>query len=313
MPLDRRLSLNVASGTAPLQPGDSKRSLAVGSRLRSYLVHVPPGYDGHEPIPVVLAFHGGGSNALMMSRFSGLDEKADAARFLVVYPEGSGPNENTQSWNGGNCCGYAMMEQVEDVEFVRVLLTDLASIAVIDQRRIYVTGMSNGAVLSYRLASELSDRIAAIAPVAGPMGTDSCHPNRPVPVLHMHGTIDHFAPYEGGYGSRSQSRVDFYSVEHSLNCWIRANGCPSEPQVTELLTLIDDGTRVFRKVWGPGRDGAEVVLYLIEGGGHTWPGREPRLAILGKATANLDANDVIWEFFQKHPLPATDAWTSWPT
>lgn len=296
-----------------MQPGDWTRALTVGSRTRSYLVHVPPGYDGHEPFPVVLAFHGGGSNGLMMSRFCGLNDKADAAGFVVVYPEGTGPNENAQSWNGGNCCGYAMIEQVEEVDFVRTLLADLAGIAAVDQRRIYATGMSNGAVLSYRLASELSDRIAAIAPVAGPMGTDSCRPMRPVPVLHMHGTVDLFAPYAGGIGPRSQSRVDFYSVDHSLQCWIRANGCAPEPQVTELPQRVADGTHVLRKVWGPGRGGAEVVLYLIEGGGHTWPGRVPRLAILGKSTANLDANDVIWEFFQKHPLPATDAWTSWPT
>ena len=144
-----------------LEPGDHTRSVEVGSLTRSYIVHVPPSYDGSKPFPMVLGFHGGGSNAEVFIRFSGLNGKADEAGFIAVYPSGTGRLPRMLTWNGGNCCGYAMREKVDDVAFVRVLLDDLAKVAKIDEKRVYATGMSNGAIISYFLASNLSDRIAA--------------------------------------------------------------------------------------------------------------------------------------------------------
>jgi polyhydroxybutyrate depolymerase len=284
----------------PLTPGDHTRSLVVTDRQRNYLVHVPRSYDGAKPVPVVLALHGGGSNARQMQHFCGLNEKADAAGFLVVYPSGTGRTEQLLTWNGGNCCGYAKHEKVDDVDFVRKLLDDLEKAANVDADRIYATGMSNGAIMAYRLAAELSDRIAAIAPVAGPMGTNGCHPQRPVPVLHIHGTDDKFAPFQGGRGERSLSQTEFYSVEHSIGCWVKANGCQAEPVVIEEKARIEDGTKVTRKTYGGGKDGSEVVLIEISGAGHTWPGRQPSLLYLGKSTTNVSANDEMWEFFKKH-------------
>lgn len=156
--------------------------------------------------------------------------------------------------------------------------------------------------MAYRLAAELSERIAAIAPVSGPMGTESCHPSRPVSVLHFHGTADPFAPFDGARGARSLPSINFYSVEHSLRAWIAADGCPVDPAVTRLPVRVDDGTLVTRKTYGPCREGSEVVLMMIDNGGHTWPGRQPRVGFLGRSTANIDANDVMWDFFLKHPL-----------
>jgi polyhydroxybutyrate depolymerase len=285
-----------------LGPGDHIRTLPVRDRTRTYLVHVPPSYDGNQPYPVVLAYHGGGSNAEHMVRFCGLNVTADQAGFIAVYPNGTGALASALTWNGGNCCGYAMHNQVDDVAFTRTVLDDLATVIQVDTKRVYATGMSNGAVLVYRLASELSDRIAAIAPVAGPMGTDTCHPQRPVSVLHFHGTEDEFAPFRGGTGPRSRSGTDFYSVEHSIRCWVQANGCREEPVTEELPDTANDGTTVTHQTYGGGRDGAEVVLVVIEGGGHTWPGRAPPLPVLGKATRNISANDLLWAFFEKHPM-----------
>lgn len=295
------LLVMLASAFGQLGPGDHTRSVGCDGRTRSYIVHLPPAYDGSEPLPVVLAFHGGGSNAEQMARFSGLNHKADQAGFIAVYPNGTGRFERMLTWNAGNCCGYAMRNNVDDVGFVRALLDDLAGAAKIDDHRVYATGMSNGAIISYRLASELSDRIAAIAPVAGPMGTETCIPTRPVPVMHFHGTDDEFAAFHGGPGPKSISRTDFYSVEHSIQAWVKANGCPAEPTITEEPDKADDGTTVTRKTYGPGRAGSEVILFVIEGGGHTWPGREPRIQRLGKSTRDISANDLMWEFFQKHP------------
>jgi len=290
------------AGTQPLQPGDTTRSLQVDRRTRTYLVHVPKSYDGTKPYPVVLAFHGGGSNAEQMVRFCGLSEKADRAGFLVVYPNGTGLLTTMLTWNGGNCCGFAMQHQVDDVAFIRALLDDLESAIKVDRRRIYATGMSNGAILTYRLASELSDRIAAVAPVAGPMGTETCAPQRSVPVIHFHGTNDEFAPFQGGHGPKSMSGTNFYSVDHSIRAWIKANRCPDQPLVVREPDQAKDGTAVVRKTYGPGTDGSEVVLEVIEGGGHTWPGRQPPLKFLGKSTKNVSANDLMWEFFQRHPM-----------
>ncbi|GAG34507.1 unnamed protein product, partial [marine sediment metagenome] len=165
----------------------------------------------------------------------------------------------------------------------------------------FATGMSNGAIMAYRLASELSDRIAAIAPVGGPMGTETCNPKRPVSVMHFHGTDDESAPFDGGKG-RGPSGTDFYSVDHSIQAWIKANGCKREPVVTKLPDKAIDGTAITRKTYGSGKDEAEVVLIEVEGGGHTWPGQQPRVRFLGKSTKNISANDLMWEFFQKHPM-----------
>jgi polyhydroxybutyrate depolymerase len=267
-------------------------------------MHVPKGYDGSKPTPIVLVFHGGGSNAEQMVKFCGLNETADKYGFITVYPSGTGRLARALTWNGGNCCGYAMQQKVDDVAFTRSLLDELANLVKMDPKRVYATGMSNGAIISYRLASELSDRIAAIAPVGGPMGTETCSPKRPVPVLHFHGTDDEFAPFKGGKGTKSLSGTNFYSVEHSIRAWVQANGCkaPDSPAVVEVPDREKDGTRITKKTYSPGKDGSEVVLVVIEGAGHTWPGRTPTLSFLGRSTRNISANEMMWEFFQKHPM-----------
>lgn len=302
------LCVLLAADSTPLTAGDHKRELEFGGLSRNYLVHVPLASQrpkaGGVPAkwPVVLVFHGGGSNAEVMVTFSGMNETADKHGFVAVYPNGTGRLERALTFNGGNCCGYAERRNVDDVGFTRALLDDLAKALPVDEKRVFATGMSNGAIISYRLASELSDRIAAIAPVGGPMGTETCLPKRPVPVMHFHGTDDAYAPFKGGKGDKSLTQTNFYSVEHSLNAWIKANGCDLQPVVTELPDKTDDGTHVTRKVWPNGRDGSEVILLEIHGGGHTWPGRESRARFLGTVTKDISANELMWEFFQRHPM-----------
>jgi polyhydroxybutyrate depolymerase len=237
-----------------------------------------------------------------MVGFSGLDDKADQAGFVVVYPAGSGRFPRVLTFNAGNCCGQAASDNVDDVAYTRLVLDDLERVVNVDRRRVFATGMSNGAMMSYRLASELSDRIAAIAPVGGPMGTKECHPGRPVPVMHFHGDADEFAPFAGGRG-RGPSGTDFLSVQHSIDAWVEADGCEKTPTTTRLPDRHDDGTTVKVVRHGAGRDGAEVVLVVVEGGGHTWPGREPRMRSLGASTREVSANDMMWDFFQRHPMP----------
>ena len=291
-----------AASEAPLGPGDHTRTVHVGELDRSYRVHVPPREEREKPVPVVLAFHGGGANAANMAAFSGLDDKADEAGFIVVYPEGTGRLPRMLTFNAGACCGHAAATNVDDVAFTRALLDDLATVTDIDERRVYATGMSNGAMMAHRLGVELSDRIAAIAPVGGPMGLDECRPGRPVPVIHFHGDADEFAPFAGGRG-RGISGTDFQSVKRSVSGWVEADGCRVDPEINTLADSEDDGTSVRLERHGDGQDGAEVVLVVIEGGGHTWPGREPRLRALGRSTREISANDLMWEFFERHPMP----------
>ncbi|MFO0429185.1 MAG: alpha/beta hydrolase family esterase [Planctomyces sp.] len=295
------LSVLFSAGISFLGPGDYSRTIQMDGYERSYLVHIPPNYDPKKPTPVILAFHGGGANANHMVAYCGLNRKSDDAGFIVVYPNGTGRLEKLLTFNAGNCCGYAMTNEIDDVEFTRRILDDLATSANINAKMVFATGMSNGAIMSYRLASELSDRIAAIAPVGGPMGTERCKPSRPVSVIHFHGTDDEHAPINGGKG-KGVSGTEFYSVEHSIQAWVEANGCNKKPVVTMFPDTAKDGTLVSRKTYGSGKGGAEVVLVEIVGGGHTWPGQQPRLKALGKSTRNISANDMMWDFFEKHPM-----------
>lgn len=285
--------------------GFERHEVQIGDLARSYLLFRPGSADGaadkaRAPLPLVLAFHGSGVDGRQMANFCGLHELAATERFVVVYPNGTGHTSHTLSWNAGNCCGLAMLRGTDDVGFVRRIIDDVSQQMPIDAARIYAAGFSNGAMMAYRVALELSDIVAAIAPVSGPMGFEEAHPARPVPVLHFHGTVDEFAPYEGGVGKRSVSRCNFRSAEQSVAAWVTANGCAATPTVVKLPTAVDDGTEIVRRHYAEGREGSEVIFYTIEGGGHTWPGRSTPFSILGRSTKNLNANELIWQFFQRH-------------
>lgn len=282
-----------------LAPGDHYRSLMMGQQKRLYLVHVPKNYDPKQPAQVVLALHGAMMNGPMMAWFSGLNEKSDEAGFVVVYPSGTGTSPFLV-WNAGGFRGKLAKGRADDVAFMDKLLDDLGTVVKVDGKRVYACGMSNGAMMCYRLATELSNRIAAIAPVAGTIAIEESKPNRPVPVMHFHGTKDTFVPFEMPKG-KTPSFMRLRSVQDSIRTWVKLNGCDENPK-TEVLSKEGDELKVTRTTYGGGRDGAEVVLITIDGGGHTWPGMAPPASFLGKSALNISANNLIWEFFQKHKL-----------
>ncbi|NUQ63801.1 MAG: prolyl oligopeptidase family serine peptidase [Pirellulales bacterium] len=254
-----------------------------------------------KPMPVVLALHGAGTNGPIMAVSSGLSSKADQAGFLAVYPNGTGKGNVFLVWNSGGFHGPNADKLPDDVKVVNRLLDDVATVVRVDAKRIYATGMSNGGMMCYRLAAELSERIAAIAPVAGTMAAGLTPPKRPVPVLHFHGTADKLVPFEGP-DKRTARFLNFKSVEETIRTWAGIDGCPRNPRKTDLPDTSEDGTRVRRETYGPGKHGTEVELYVIESGGHTWPGRRWPVLFLGKTTNDISANDLIWQFFQKHPM-----------
>lgn len=281
----------------PLPPGDHLRSLTIGDQARTYLVHIPSSRDPKKAATVVLALHSAALNGTSMARLCGLNEKADQAGFVVVYPNGTGATKHFLYWDAGGVRGRVS----DDVGFIAKVLDDLATVVYVDPKRVFATGMSNGAMMCYRLAAELSDRIAAIAPVAGTMALETCHPARPVSVMHFHGTKDGLVLF-GGPDDRTPKNLKFLSVEATVRAWVKTNGCPEIPVTLNLPAQEQDGIAVQCKTYGPGREGSEVILYVIEGGGHTWPGREPPVRFLGKSARSISANDRIWEFFQKHPM-----------
>ncbi len=282
----------------PLGPGDHHRTVDVDGRTRSYHIHIPPQYDPKQTAPVVLAYHGAMTNGPIMTVFSGLNKKSDEAGFLVVYPNGNGSGKLMLVWNAGGIWNRDD-ENMDDVGFTVKLLDDLATVVTVDPKRVYATGLSNGGMMCYRLAAELSDRIAAIAPVAGTMAIDAPNPKRAVPVIHFHGTDDRLVRYEG---PRARRLISIKSVAETMRAWAKIDECPEEPAVADLPDNTEDGTTVVQNTWGPGKDGAEVILYTIKGGGHTWPGQPRVVEFLGRSSRDISANDLIWEFFEKHPM-----------
>ena len=283
----------------PLGPGDHTQQLTVDGRERSYLVHIPQGYDPKQPTPVVLALHGTGMTGGMMVWFSGLNKTSDKNGFIVVYPSSLG-TVPLSVWNAGGFRGILAQGQADDVAFMRKLLDDLATVVNVDQKRVYACGISNGGMMCYRLAAEMSDRIAAIAPVAGTIAIEESKPQRPVPVIHFHGTKDNIVPYVKKEG-KSEFFIKFTGVHDSIQTWVKLNGC-KESATLDILSQDADELRVTRKTYGGGKDDAEVVLIAIEEGGHTWPGQKSPVFFTGKTALNISANDLMWEFFVKHPM-----------
>jgi polyhydroxybutyrate depolymerase len=230
--------------------------------------------------------------------FCGLNKTSDKAGFIVVYPSGTGTGPFLV-WNAGGFRGKLAEGKPDDVAYIGKLLDDLATVVNVDTKRVYACGMSNGAMMCYRLAAEMSDRIAAIAPVAGTIAIEESKPQRPVPVIHFHGTKDNIVPFE--MPKRKSQFMKFLGVEESIQTWVNLNGC-DKTCTTETISKDDDELKVTRQTYSGRKAGADVVLITIEDGGHTWPGQQPPVGFIGKSAQNISANEIMWEFFQKHPL-----------
>jgi polyhydroxybutyrate depolymerase len=289
--------------------GDHRYSIRMNKVEREYLIHVPRGYDGKKPIPVVIMFHGGGGTARAAARETGWGRKADEEIFLAVFPEGSRPDPsrppdfrtNGQTWADGSS---RFNPDVDDIGYVSAVIHDLKNRFNLDEKRIYATGFSNGASMTYRVAHELSDVIASAAPVAGALWLEGGGPKRPVPVLYITGDSDPLNPLGGGYprlliGGRNLGGREKPPVKGQLEKWAAWLFC------AEKARIVSDEGGVRKTVWGPCSEKSEVVFYLIRDLGHTWPGGLSLLPEewVGPRTDKISANDVIWEFFKKHPKP----------
>lgn len=295
----------VRSGAANAAPatiaegGDYRFALRHGGLERSYRVHVPASYaSAAKPVPLVMAFHGGGGNMDIQAndRFYGLITQSERRGHVLVFPNGASPlpGGKLATWNAGICCGWAKKQGVDDVDFVRAVLADVAQRLRIDPQRIFATGMSNGGMMAYSLACEMAETFKAIAAVAGTDGTLACHPSRPVSVLQIHARDDDHVLYDGGSGKASVSHADFTSVPATVAKWVKLNACRARPR--RVLDVPGAACEVYSGCAGA----AQVKLCTSETGGHSWPGgTKPRGGQAG-STAIL-ANEVIWAFFASRP------------
>ncbi|MGE0315330.1 MAG: PHB depolymerase family esterase [Lautropia sp.] len=268
----------------------------VDGRDRRYVLNLPPGHEAMGKVPLVIAMHGGGGSAAQFEEGSLLTRKADASGFAVAYPEGTARTAiGLKTWNAGGCCGSAVAQQVDDVKFIEAMIDDIAANWPIDLRRVHATGHSNGGMMAYRLACDLSTKIASIAPNAAALVHATCAPSRPVAVLHMHSRRDRNVPVAGGKGV-GISGVSYPSLDATIGTWVRLDGCRESPQVDAVAG------RYTRTRWTACGAQSEVRLLLTEDGGHAWPGGIRQRAVADAPSTAIDANDEIWAFFRAHRL-----------
>jgi len=291
-----------------VSPGDYLKVMFFGNRLRSYRIHVPPNYDGSNPMPLVVVLHGHPDNAVHIQSI-GMNAEADEKGFIVVYPNGHTYSIQWSLMNliyfgrwgyFWNCWDY---DNVDDVGFIRTVIETLQSTLVIDSSRIYVTGLSGGGFMTYRVGAELSDILAAIAPVAGTIGGiwmdkngndlppyTIPKPEHPLPIIIFNGMNDSLVLYNGG---KSPSGDTYLSVNESVAFWVEHNQCDPTPQIE-----ISESRNIIKKTYANGSQGSEVVLYTVVDGVHGWFGA-PDWPY--EYPCEISATELIWDFFAAHP------------
>jgi polyhydroxybutyrate depolymerase len=267
-------------------------------RTRHFRMYVPAGLAANMMVPLVIALHGGLGSSAQFEAQSGFDGLAESNRFIVVYPDGVTPRpaiDGLQTWNGGSCCGPAMNQNVDDVTFISLLIDRIIVEQPVDPARIFATGHSNGAILAYRLACELADRISAIGVQAGVLGVDPCNPVRPVSVFHIHGTADTNIPIDGGKGS-GPSNTDFGPPRDAVGAFALADRCSSGPTISTDANNPD----VVATTWNGCTSDVEVRFVTVDGASHAWMGHDRTSAALTTLTdapyTGFDSSRAIWSF-----------------
>jgi polyhydroxybutyrate depolymerase len=299
---ERRLSSAGPMDNEAESAGCVQRTINVAGIKRTFLIHVPSSFQSGKTVPLIMVFHGGFGDGARMVRVTQFNPISDREDFIVVYPNGI-----RHHWNDGRGEGETAAGKTDDVAFVRAMIDTLSREYNIDQRRIFATGISNGGNLSHKLGAELSDKIAAIAPVAGCIGTElatTFAPSQSVSVLQIHGTEDRGIPWNGGKIVGGRVKGETLSVADTLSCWIKADGCATSPSVSQQLEDRDrsDGTTASITRYTGGKNGTEVALIKIQGGGHNWPGTQTDKGMLtDKVCRDFNASEEIWSFFKSHP------------
>ena len=285
---------------APNGPMLSEETLDLGGRTRRFLVH---DYSGGKPAPVVILLHGGGGNAENAVNMTQFDVIAERERLITVYPDGTGQTR-LLTWNSSHCCSYARENQIDDVGFVSAIIDKLAASHRADPKRIYVTGMSNGAMMTHVIGRQLSMRVAAIGPVVGALFGDEPPPAGSMPAIIFVGADDKTVPGAGGAigGNRGDGPLgqlrrppadhDVAPARAAADYWAKADGC-THPETSHPAGAV-------LVLWASCKDGAEVAFYTVLDNGHAWPGGRAGRAEANQPTQAFSASEIMWAFFKRH-------------
>ena len=302
LPLLLLLALLSLSGCLTFTRGE-RHHLSWENRDREYRVHVPPSYDAKTPVPLVVALHGAGMTPLLMAYLTGFNTLANREGFIVVYPRGTG-----KKWSSGtNLPDFPGYNQpVDDVGLIGRIIDEMERDYRIDPRRIYVTGASNGGMLTHMVACRFTRRIAAAAPVIGTISETAlpgCKPDGPLPMLMINGTDDPIVYWKGGLLFDTPG-APILPVPEVVRFWTRNNACDPDPETRQLIQHGSPcGTRTRVESYHGPSPRADVILYAVERGGHTWPGGPlyQKQGSLGRVSRDFNAAKVIWQFFKDHP------------
>ncbi len=306
----QQFRMRIAGG---LVPG----SVKVKDLVRHFYIHIPMGLRKKKPImaPAVFVLHGGGpsTDAIGVRASFKLDKVADREGFITVYPNGLG-----NQWNDARVAEFEKRNAsqfADDVAFLRAVVGGLVKAKIIDSKRVYMTGGSNGGMMTFTMACAMADKLAAVAPVIASMPVelrDTCKPKRPLPILIMNGTEDQIIRWEGGRVSpmRKHDLGYILSLDHTIRLWHGYNGCSKKGKKKKIADKDpNDGTHIEVLTWRDCKAGSEVVVYKIVGGGHNWPGtdisRKPKnlQQYLGISNQDIDPREELWKFFKRHRLP----------
>lgn len=276
-----------------MKPGKSHGFVVVRGRKRTFRLHIPKQFPADKKLPLVIVLHGALGCGWTGDWDSRMSEQAEKEQFIVAYP-----NAYTRTWNAGGCCGLARRWKVDDVGFMRAMIDRLKSELPIDEKRVFVTGISNGGMMAFRLGRELSDKIAAIAPIQGCMYRSQTDLDIPVSVIVFHGTNDSIIRYDGGTGSKFGYKVTAQSVADTIKFWVKHNECQTTP-------VREENGNVVKDLYRGGKSGTEVCLYTVKGGGHAWPGGRRCVPAGDRPSKELSATEVMCEFFKSHPKQGT--------
>jgi polyhydroxybutyrate depolymerase len=314
---------NVERATLKPMSGSYDFTLTFDGLHRDFHLHVPPAAALGVPLPLVLNLHGATENATLEEVTSGMDPSADQNGYLVAYPDGTRiskvltpdpvAKQAQYGWNAGQCCGLPITRHIDDVGFLLKVISDVAARTPVDLRRVYVTGISNGGMMAYAMASEASDHVAAISSVSGQVELPTIHPTRAVPTMEFHSVDDPIAKWQGVPNANPKLRL---SVMEGIDQWVKADRCGSSPHdgspIVGAPRSISQGETATLVTYDGCRSGSEVELWRFTGSGHVWPGSTLNtgppdtwiLAGVGRGTVLVDANEAMWKFFSRYALPA---------
>jgi polyhydroxybutyrate depolymerase len=267
-------------------------------RERRYYVHLPKEIQlkAERELPLVLALHGAPGNAANMLEFSGLRELADSKRFIAVFPDGTSYQDVTfLNWNSGSCCGYAYVNQIDDLGFLRQLIFRLLEDYPVNPKRVYMTGFSKGGMMTYYFACHHAELLAGIAIVAGAFNLSECHPARALDTLIVHGRLDAAIPYGGPLPKKLPPLAENESrpISYAIHFWRRVNHCVDP----EIRMMLQENIEVVDYHCLQ----AALRLVTLNSDAHTWPGAAPGLLGADLSRTNFSVNEAIWSFWQRTP------------